>query len=242
MGNPRSVSAYRFLHGARGRRKECKVERIKIILIRMSQIAFVVAAISLSSGCQSKLTKEARAGINCVSINTEVPIPSDMSYGNDEASGTWWGVVISLAGLPEKVTKGRAINALMRKNNIDLGRIIVTQFKEQLETKHVFPSIVETNEDATFTLEIWSYGLMWDSRGVSWPPYPLKPVLTVDVHLKKPDGTLIWKKRAETYDNTSEVDAYMYDEYIENPSLLRKGFEQAASKIVGQFLENIEAD
>jgi hypothetical protein len=88
-------------------------------------------------------------------------------------------VTVHVAVLPEKVRKSRAIYALMRKNNIDLRRIIETEFKEQLEAKQVFASIAETNGDATFTLEIWSYGLVWDSRGVSWAPYPLKPRLTV---------------------------------------------------------------
>jgi hypothetical protein len=224
------------------------VEQSKIILIRMSQIAFVVAAIGLSSGCQPKLTKEARAGINSVSINPEVSLPERMGWGNNSVGGggpLWFSVITvgaGIAAIPEKVRRSHAIYLLMRENYIDPGRIIATQFKEQLETKQIFPSIVETNGDATFTFEISSYGLMWDSRGVSWPPYPLKPVLTVEVFLKEPDGTLIWKNRAMTYDSTDEVDARMYNEYFFNPDLLRKGFEQAASKIVDQFLENIEAN
>ena len=224
------------------------MERSKIILIRIFQIALVVSAIGLSSGCQSKLTKEARAGINCVSINTELPMPNAISYGALEGASTWWGGVASLATKQGRVKGGRAIIAIMRENDINPSKILATQFKEQLEAKQVFPCIVRADGDASFTFEIWS-GLMWDSSG-GFPPYPLKPELTAVVYLKKPDGTLIWKnnktfhwkKGTFFYDSTSEVDAYMHNEYIENPSLLRKGFEQAASNIVGKFLGNIEAN
>ena len=251
MGNPRSVSAYRFLHGVRGRRKECKVERSKIILKRMFQIALVVSAIGLSSGCQSKLTKEARAGINCVSINTEVPIPSVMLYEYDTpaTASTWWNLPIIVGGEalfgPSRVKRGRAIMAIMWENDIDPGKILVTQFKEQLEAKQVFPCIVRADGDASFTFKIIEYGLLASGSGYSWSPYPLKTALKVKVYLKKPDGTLVWSNDAETgfmkYWREA-VDEYRHDEYIEDPNLLRKGFEQAASKIVGQFFKNIEAN
>lgn len=222
------------------------VERSRTILKWMSPIAFVLAAVGISAGCQPTLTQEARAGINSVRIDTDISLPERMDWGNDSgAGGPLWFAAITvgaeIASIPRKLSQSRVIRLLMDENNIAPGRMIATQFKEQLETRQVFPSIVETDGDATFTFEILSYGLMWDSSRVPWPPYPLKPVLKVVVCLKKPDGTLIWRNRAETFDSTGEVDGYVYNEYIQNPSLLRRGFEQAASKIVSQFMKNIRA-
>jgi hypothetical protein len=219
----------------------------------ISQIALVVAVTGLSSGCQQKLTKKARAGINSVSINTEVSLPERLYVGSKGSVGGgtgWFGAVTFAAGIadiPRKIRQSRTISNLMKKNNIVPGRILAMQFKEQLEKEQVFPSIVETDGDATFTFEISSYGLQSYSIGRFWPPYPLRSELTVDVFLKKPDGTLVWKNWAKTYTahllpGTNGVDAYMYNEYIQNPNLLQKGFEQAASKVVDEFFKNIEVN
>jgi hypothetical protein len=230
-----------------GRGKESKVVRGEITSIRVFQIGLVVLGVGLSAGCESKLTTEARAGINSVTVNWDGSLPERMEWGHTGGGGgtpALAAVFLSaeLAGLPEKVRRRRAIGALMRKNKIEPGEILEAQFRKQLEAKQVFSSIVNADGDATFTLDVWSYGLLWDSRGVSWPPYPLKPVLTVNVYLRKPDGTLVWENNAWTSDFTDGVDARMYEEYVENPDLLRKGFEQAASKIASQFLKNIETD
>jgi hypothetical protein len=166
----------------------------------------------------------------------------------------WWGTTggsgaAGMAGFLLRAGSGamsdeermaRTIRDIMRKNDIDLGKMIASRFKEELEAKQVFPSIVEDDGDATFTFAIYNYGLLWSSWGYSVPPYPLKPALNVQVYLKKGDGTLVWHDYAVTDDYTGGVDRYMFDEYVADPNLLRKGFEQAASKIVDQFFKNVE--
>ena len=132
------------------------------------------------------------------------------------------------------------------ENDIIPGRMIVTQFKEQLKAKRVFPSIVETNGDATFTFEISSCGFM-PRESNPFTPDPHRAVLMVDVCLEKPDGTLIWKNSATAQDHwlwprLSRVNAFRYNDYIESPKLIRKSFDQAASQIVNQLLKKMEGN
>ncbi len=224
-----------------------------MMIIRISRNALIAAAIGLLAGCasQPKLRKEARAGINSVSINTEVSLPERTFWGvsGRSVSGyVWLDVatgIIAKAAESERERKGRTIQALMVKYDINPGRMVAAKFKEQLQAKGVFPDIVDTDGDAAFTFEILGCGFHMDRRAIVDHPY--RAVLSVDVRLEKPDGTLIWENHASAQDHwllpgSSGVDAYMYHDYTSNPSLIRMGFEQAANRIVNQLLKRIESN
>jgi hypothetical protein len=224
-----------------------------MMIIRILRNALIVAAIGLSGGCasQPKLRKEARAGINSVSINTEVDLPERTFWGvsGGTVSGDVWldvaTGIIAKAAESERERRGRAIQALMVKYDINPGKMVAAKFKEQLKAKGVFPDIVDTDGDAAFTFKILGCGFHMDRGAIVDHPY--RAVLSVNVRLEKPDGTLIWENRASARDHwllpgSSGVDAYSYHDYTSNPSLIRAGFKQGADRIVRQLLKRIESN
>ena len=216
----------------------------KETVYKVLQIALAVLILGLSSGCHNTLTQEERAGINYVSINPEVSMPRSMYFGT--RGGHIYLDLLALdvvsGAMARRLTRGRYIEAMMREHDICPDKMIVNQFREQLEAKQIFPLIVEAGGDATFTFKISSFGLDWYSSETPWPPYPFKPVLHTYVYLRKADGTLVWEDYVFTNDYTEGVDPHMYEEYVEDPNVLRKNFEQVTSKVVESFFENIEAN
>jgi hypothetical protein len=213
------------------------VEKNETKYVTVFRMALSVWIACLASGCQDRLTKEMRTGINSVRVNTEVSRPDVMVYGPREGPSTLLGVAVSLVHSYSEERK--TIEGVMRDEDIDPARILVTHFKEQLEAAKIFPSVVETDADASFRFRIQRYGLQTSDDAAGWPPYPHRAVFAVHVELTKSDGTLVWRNYASTIWGKSEVDAYKDDEYIENPGLLRKGFEQAAGEIVRDLIKKM---
>ena len=200
-----------------------------LLSAKMLQIFIVLSTIVVSCGCaSSKLTRQALADIRSVAINPEVSIPKEIEYFKDDtkpgSSTNFLGALM-------------AINAIMRDNDINVGKIVVDQFQRQLTAKQVFPSIVTFGGDANFSFKIHYYGLR---------PRPfvqqgnLGAVLKVTVYLKKANGKLIWKSTA--YCPPERTSAYLWRKYVIEPKVLRMVFEQAAHAAVSDLINDIEID
>jgi len=213
------------------------MERFKMISTKVFQAVLVASTVGLLSGCGGpSLSKKARAGVNSVSINTEVSMPREMSYaGTASQTGAFFGLIGGLvAGAAEKSPREEMMK-VMQENDIDPGKIAAAQFREQLKAKRVFPSVVEAGGDAKFVLEVKDYGFFYK-------PYTnrLKPVLRVAVYLEKAGGKRVWKNEEWTTSYTKGTDSYTHEQYIASPELLRKVFEQAANVLVVKFVKNLQ--
>ena len=117
----------------------------KETVYKVLQIALAVLILGLSSGCHNTLTQEERAGINYVSINPEVSMPRSMYFGT--RGGHIYLDLLALdvvsGAMARRLTRGRYIEAMMREHDICPDKMIVNQFREQLEAKQIFPLIVE---------------------------------------------------------------------------------------------------
>jgi len=206
-----------------------EMRRKKIISAKTLQIILVLSAIAVFCGCAaSRLTKRARAGIDSVTINPNPNMPSEMEYfRDDQTPGSSSGLLGALM----------AINNVMRANNIDVGRIIVGEFREQLAAKQVFPFIVKYGGEAEFSFQIHHYGLRFRP---STKQEHLGAVLKVTVYLRKPNGKLIWKATADC--SPDRTDAYLWRTYITEPERVRMIFQQAARVVVSDLFKDIETD
>ena len=167
----------------------------EIILAKTLWIIIVLSTLTVFSGCATpRLTKQARVGINSVSINPEVSMPDKMGYVSYEMmSGTAFGLAGALITMGSGKDEQEKLNAIMRENDIDVGRIVVEEFREQLAAKQVFRSIVTSAGDANFSLKINDYRL-------AYKPFAdgdhLGAGLKVTVYLKRANGDLVWKATA----------------------------------------------
>lgn len=201
----------------------------EIISAKTLQIILVLSAIIVFCGCAaSRLTKRARARIDSVTISPKPSMPSEMEYFKDDLTpGSSSGLLGALM----------AINGVMRANNINLGRLIVDEFREQLAAKQVFQSIVKYGGDAEFSFKIHFYGLRF--RPFAKDEH-LGVVLKVTVYLRKANGALVWKATADC--SPDRTDAYLWRTYVMEPERLRMVFQQAARVVVSDLFNDIETD
>jgi len=205
------------------------MRRREIISARTLQIILVLSAFVVFSGCtSSRLTKRKQAGIRSVSISPKVSTPSKLEYFRDDLTpGSSSGLLGALM----------AIDDVMRKNKIDVGHMVVNEFRAQLAAKRVFPFIVNFGGDAEFSLKIHSYGLRF--RPLAQEEH-LGAVLKVTVYLRKANGKLIWKTTA--YCSPERTDAYLWRVYVTEPKRLRMVFQQATRAVVSDLFNDIEID
>jgi len=195
----------------------------------MLQIILVLSAIVVFCGCAaSRLTKQARARIDSVTINLKPSMPSQMEYFQDDLTpGSSSGLLGALM----------AVNGVMRANNINVGQIIVDEFREQLAAKRVFPSIVKYGGEAEFSFKIHFYGLRFKPFAKD---EQLGVVLKVTVYLRKANGALVWMATADCSPDRTE--AYLWRTYVTEPERVRMVFQQAARVVVSDLFNNIETD
>jgi hypothetical protein len=126
----------------------------------------------------------------------------------------------------------------MTDSGVDVGRTLREAFQEALRERQLFPEIVETDGEGAFRLVIQEYQLVS-------PSYPfgrkLIPSISAEVTLSRADGSILWQRRSSTTFRAKEMAAYEGREYIENPDLLRSGFERAAEVTVEDLLDHLEA-
>jgi len=155
-------------------------------------------------------------------------MPSKLEYFRDDLTpGSSSGLLGALM----------AIDDVMRKNKIDVGHMVVNEFRAQLAAKRVFPFIVNFGGDAEFSLKIHSYGLRF--RPLAQEEH-LGAVLKVTVYLRKANGKLIWKTTA--YCSPERTDAYLWRVYVTEPKRLRMVFQQATRAVVSDLFNDIEID
>jgi len=203
------------------------MQRNKILSAKTLQIITVISTIVVFSGCAaSRLTRQARAGIRSVSISSNVSIPSEIEYFKDDIK----------PGSPSNFMGAlMAIDDVMQDTDLNVGKIVVEEFKEQLAAKQVFPSIVNFGGDANFSFKIHFYGLR--PRAFA-PEGHLGGVLKVTVYLRKANGKLIWKSTADC--SPERTSAYLWRKYITEPKLLRMVFKQAAHAVVSDLFKDID--
>lgn len=198
----------------------------------------LIIGLMVLSGCASHtaLTKENRATLKAVSVNKDVSKPDligvhGMKETNIEFAGFLTGGIVGTAAASEIPKKrGPLLKYVMEKSGIDISEIVREKFIAQLKNSGFPCSITEEGGDAEFKLSIFGVGF-------SKPPGftdNLRPWLYVDAILVKPDGAILWKDR-EIVQNPSQTPSRNFNEYINNPELIREALS-IVSQIVSEKL------
>lgn len=208
----------------------------------------LVATSAFVSGCAEDLAsrKQAVTNLRRVNIEKDVLITGRFHYLGPETEplvvvGGSPGVVF----VPKRdryvagwLVSSESVLELMTDSGVDVGRTLREAFQEALRERQLFPEIVETDGEGAFRLVIQEYQLVS-------PSYPfgrkLIPSISAEVTLSRADGSILWQRRSSTTFRAKEMAAYEGREYIENPDLLRSGFERAAEVTVEDLLDHLEA-
>lgn len=123
----------------------------------------------------------------------------------------------------------------MRKNNIDISKIVFESFKRTLEEDKSFA--LGGDAETKFKLAINNYGF-----GVAglFGGNERRPLLNVTASLVSSGGTVIWKKTEYLTNLSKLTDVYTYDQLAQDPKLTVKSFEQISALLSRQILAGLK--
>ena len=208
----------------------------------MSRSMLLVSVLIMFNGCAGiALKKEAMSSIHSVSVNKEVPKPDKIGvYGAGETFAALTGFVTAgVAGaviaseIPKK--RGPVLKYVMEKEGIDIGQIVREQFVDQLKNSGLFSTIVDEGGDAEFKLSILGAGFAKPPGFTS----KLQPELWVEGSLVKPDGSVLWKNRKTVTQGTSRTPCRKFEEYINNPELIREAISICSRIVAGKLVNDM---
>jgi hypothetical protein len=202
--------------------------------LRSAFAALAVILFCCAGGAGAQSAQPDASSIKRVTIDPEVPqpeIPLIQSPGHFKAFMIGGGIGAAL----DQQEAGKAFREYMRKNNIDLSKIVLESFKRVIEEDKTFA--LGAGGDARLKLTINSYGF-----GVAgfFGGNARKPLMNITAVLVSNAGSVVWKKTDYLTNLSKLTDAYTYDQLAENPQLTIKSFEQVSVLLSRQILSDFE--
>jgi len=181
-------------------------------------------------GCAANAGAQDASSIKRIAIDPEISqpdIPLIQSPGNSKAFMLAGGIGAAV----DQQSAGKAFREYMRKNNIDVSKIVLESFKRAVEEDKTFA--LGANPDAKLKLAINSYGF-----GVAglFGGDERRPLINITALLVANDGTVVWKKTEYITNLSKLTEAYTYDQLGGNPQLAAKSLQQASLLVSRQIL------
>jgi hypothetical protein len=195
---------------------------------RNISIVATVAVLLLSCAGAGNAQQDLSA-IKRITIDSEVTqpeIPLIQSPGGFKAFMIAGGVGAAV----DQQEAGKAFREYMRKNNIDVSKIVLESFRRAIQEDKIF--VLADNSDAKLKLVINSYG--FGASGFFGGP-ERKPLMNITASLVS-GGNVIWKKTEFLTNLSSLTQAYTYDQLGQNPELTVKSLQQIADLVSRQIL------
>lgn len=192
-------------------------------------LAFCLLAVAAPATAQST----GLGSIKQIAIDSDVAqpdIPLIQSPGNFKAFLIGGGVGAAV----DQTSAGKAFREYMRKNNIDVSKIVFESFKRAIEEDKTLALAAEA--DAKLKLAINSYG--FGAAGF-FGGNERKPLLNVTASIVS-NGNVVWKKTEYITNLSKLTDAYTYDQLGEKPELTVKSLEQISLLVSRQILAGLK--
>jgi hypothetical protein len=174
------------------------------------------------------------SSIKRIAIDAEIPqpeIPLIQSPGNFKAFMLAGGIGAAV----DQASAGKAFREYMRKNNIDISKIVFDSFRRAIEEEKAFA--LATDADAKLKLAINSYG--FGAAGFMGGA-ERRPLINITASLVSSTGNVVWKKTEYITNLSKLTQAYTYDQLAENPQLTSKSLEQASAIVSRQILASLK--
>jgi hypothetical protein len=190
--------------------------------------------IACAGGVQ--VTKEDRAAIQSVSIDKDVMLPEEpyIQGGNARMAFLLLGGIGVAA---EGKSAGQAFKLYMEKNNIDLAKIVVASFEENIKKDN----ILTLREDGRFKLKLkvngYGYG---ESRflGLVTPKVYRKPLMNITATLVNAENKIIWQKTAYLTPQSDQTTEYTFEDLVEKPDKTTESLTQITRLITAEVMDD----
>jgi hypothetical protein len=172
--------------------------------------------------------------IKRVLIDSEIPqpeIPLIQSPGNFKAFLIGGGIGAAI----DQTSAGKAFREYMRKNNIDISKIVFESFKRVIEEDKTFA--LEADADTKLKLAINSYG--FGASGFMGGS-ERRPLINITASLVSSTGNVVWKKTDYITNLSKLTQVYTYEQLAENPQLIVKSFDQASVLVSRMILGGLK--
>ena len=203
-----------------------------------SQIRSALAAVAISVFCCDNAGAQGAqpdpGSIRQVVIDSEIPqpeIPLIQSPGNFKAFLIGGGIGAAL----DQTSAGKAFREYMRKNNIDISKIVLESFKRVIEEDKTFALGVDAETKLKLAINSYGFGAAGFMGGNE-----RKPLINITAALVSSTGKVVWKKTDYITNLSKLTQAYTYDQLAENPQLTIKSLEQASVLVSRQILAGLK--
>jgi hypothetical protein len=172
--------------------------------------AFVV------SGCvtSSPYKTDSAHPIHTVSISREVPMPKKMILSglSESLAGALGGVVGVLATI------------FREGEDFRLPEVLRADLAEEIAKTGKFKVVSSGSADAEVRIRLREYGFMQ----AGFMRRQVKPILTIETTMVRPDGTLIWKSGVVVGQRAKETPVMLPERLKDNPKVAAEALHAAA--------------
>jgi hypothetical protein len=204
----------------------------------LSANRFVIAAaaiflFSFAEGSSAQTAQQDSSPIKRIAIDSEIAQPEiPLIQGPDDSKAFLIGGGIGVALNQEEA--GKAFREYMRKNNIDVSRIVFESFKRIIQEDRIFD--LADKSDTKLKLVINTYGF---GHSGFFAGKDRRPLMNITASLVA-NGSEVWKKTDYITNLSKLTDIYTYDQLGENPQLTVKSLEQVSGMLSRQILSDFK--
>ncbi len=208
--------------------------------MKIKHLLIIFFSLQLAA-CGAKLTKESFNTIHTISISEQVVVPDQAMNDNPGArmGAAFGGIVGAVAG-ENTPNKNRDTTSFMEANNIDVGQIVLNEFRDQIKKKaSISTKIVDDSNglaDATFKLEIIRYGIGAEHDFSK----KYRPLIQMSAKLVRKTGEILWQEDEFVHHMEESIPAVPREQYYTDPKILQAKFEEVAKLAVTNVLESLE--
>jgi hypothetical protein len=180
------------------------------------------------AGAQADLGSIKRIAIDPQIAEPEIPLIQ--GPGNFKAFMLGGGIGVAI----DQQTAGNAFREYMRRNHIDLPKIVHQSFKTVLEEQKI---LADGAADATLKLAINNYG--FGAAGF-FAGDDRRPLMNVTASLVSGAGNVVWTKTDYLTNLSKLTDVYTYDQLAANPQLTVKSLGQVSLLVAREILSDLK--
>src|SRR5262245_48669796 len=202
--------------------------------MRSALAAVAVFLLGCAGGAGAQDALPDLRSIKRIAIDSEIPqpeIPLIQSPGNFRAFMLGGGIGAAI----DQQDAGKAFRDYMRKNNIDISRIVFESFRRVVEEEKTFA--LGADADARFKLTVNTYGF-----GVAgfFGGDDRRPLINITASIVSGAGNVVWKKTDYITNLSKLTETYTYDQLAKDPQLTVRSFEQASVLVSRQILSDLK--
>lgn len=148
-------------------------------------------------------------------------------------AGTTAGLISGASLTSLTAFQPMGVEAAIQKHGISLKKIIVEEFRAAVADSPRFDLVANrSNEQAQFQLEVMKYGLV-KTMGFHMQ---MRPVIQLKASLVDSTGKRLWLHYARVDSGTKALPLHHFDDWQEQPGLLRDGYRKAARAVAAALL------